>query len=1474
MKKIISTILVCSLLISLCVFNVQADDLFYGEVQKRYTDKTKESIADIDFENDYIDCSINYEKKKFPAANNPNHNWCNANTDMTKFDYGIYDDPEWANNKILEMKRFGEGHQKRLYYVLDDYLKSDFEIKFRLYVRKARNKDEGLLFELYKFAPPNNKSYVNLWINNGMIPNLDAWNNMTLKVYQTADTPYLELWAGTKKVTTKNLSEEMIENGINAFCLDIPHLASYAPTELRVDDISIECDYTAQLEELKDKLEVPGGSNGVLEDVVAEQLELPETIDGYPVEWSSENESIVSKTGAVTRRSYNQRTRLNAKISIKENVYINKQFTINVLHLAGADDATVLDEYIENVIKAENLTIEPANEITESISLPEVGPADISIDWESNNAVMSNVGAVVRPSFDGEDIEVTLTATIIKGDETRTVPITFIVLKEEDPSIMIGQAKQLIDDELLKLGVDLDKAKGADGFDVKKSMRLPKMTHENGTTVTWQTSDTKVITTEGKLARGENIQSATLTAKFNYNDIEDQTEYKFNVLPTEAAMIDLDLAEIDMSEWEELSENFELPKTGSLYGTEFVWKSSDPSLVGLEEKTAKYNATVYKPAGESDKETELTLTVEATNVTTQITRDYPVNVKKRKTTIELVSDAKDSLSFDTFKGENTSESNVIYNLSFPTSLENNITVEWSSDDEGTINEYGEVYRPYPGDPPKEVELKATIKSGYVSETRIFDLIVPAFTTTAEFEEKISNSMVFSKLSHETIGGVTSNLYLPETWYYNSTIEWTSNSEAISIVGDEGVVTRPANGSGNANVLLTAKITRGDEVYTKSFNVTILELDYQLGIVDIWSENCDDWSLGAIDFISDGGGWKKPLDENSVDRGTAAVHEDPMNPSNNVIRYYNNDPDYPSTTGLRFFLSKNYKGTIICGCKIYIPADFQDHSDTKFLLGAEGASGGIATVMFSANGKLRLSGKDAETVTENSTGSSAYYWVDTEYPMGKWIDIKYVLDRDAERYHFYINDECITANGRVKKGNLETSAVDYDSSLGIPYAYYRESRDNDYRGLTFTLYCNDRFSPSNLAYIDDLYIKEQVKFTSSQIELADAFEREFLADNNIMSLSNDLVIPTVSASGITVTTSSSNTDLILDNGKIKNLVPGAILNYTVSYDNGICVYNRVYNIKLASASDSVTDNEAVIKDVESVINGLKANYLLTGLKSDISLSATGEYGSTLTYSSSNTSVITNSGVITRGVTSSSAVFTVTATRGEVTHSQNISITVAQKDSITFGGNIVNSSSGGSVIFAEPVPTVTPTQPPQTSNDFVDVPDSHWAYDAIMYLKENGIISGNDNKEFESERSVNREEFVKMIVETIGIELIKKESAFSDVIGSAWYADYINTAVENNIVNGLGDGLFGIGQKVTRQDLAVMLYRACGAENRISEELFDDHDEIKDYAQDAVYTLRNHGIINGKTDELFAPMAEATRAEAAVMIYRMIQNNMFN
>ncbi len=209
----------------------------------------------------------------------------------------------------------------------------------------------------------------------------------------------------------------------------------------------------------------------------------------------------------------------------------------------------------------------------------------------------------------------------------------------------------------------------------------------------------------------------------------------------------------------------------------------------------------------------------------------------------------------------------------------------------------------------------------------------------------------------------------------------------------------------------------------------------------------------------------------------------------------------------------------------------------------------------------------------------------------------------------------------------------------------------------------------------------------------------------------------------------------------------------------------------------------------------------------------------------------------------------------------------------GSSSSGSSGGGTVAVGASANTLaTQTQAPvydtaAENTEFKDMSQAPWAADAVSVLASRGILNGYEDNTFRPQNNVTREEFVKLVVTALGITE-KGDMEFTDIDPSRWSYDYIAIGVKAGIINGMPDGSFAPENPITRQDAAVMIYRAfaIGPAEEISG--FDDAGYIADYAEAAVAALSENGIINGRENNMFAPLDNTTRAEAAVIIHRAL------
>lgn len=194
-------------------------------------------------------------------------------------------------------------------------------------------------------------------------------------------------------------------------------------------------------------------------------------------------------------------------------------------------------------------------------------------------------------------------------------------------------------------------------------------------------------------------------------------------------------------------------------------------------------------------------------------------------------------------------------------------------------------------------------------------------------------------------------------------------------------------------------------------------------------------------------------------------------------------------------------------------------------------------------------------------------------------------------------------------------------------------------------------------------------------------------------------------------------------------------------------------------------------------------------------------------------------------------------------------------------------------SEPVEPDLPDTPENCSRDencalgkFTDTDLNAWYHNGVHYCLENGLMSGYGNGKFGPNDSLSRGMLAQILYSQAGKPSVSEDNRFDDVASGVWYAKAVAWAAEQKIVAGYGDDAFGPDDPITREQLAVMLWRYAGSpatHGTLSG--FTDQGKVSRYATDALCWAVEKGILFGKGNGILDPEGEATRAEAATMLY---------
>lgn len=179
-------------------------------------------------------------------------------------------------------------------------------------------------------------------------------------------------------------------------------------------------------------------------------------------------------------------------------------------------------------------------------------------------------------------------------------------------------------------------------------------------------------------------------------------------------------------------------------------------------------------------------------------------------------------------------------------------------------------------------------------------------------------------------------------------------------------------------------------------------------------------------------------------------------------------------------------------------------------------------------------------------------------------------------------------------------------------------------------------------------------------------------------------------------------------------------------------------------------------------------------------------------------------------------------------------------------------------------------------FVDVNETDWFYNDVVYVYENSLMNGVETTVFSPNTATTRGMIVTILYRLEGKPAVSTECPFEDVIKGSYYEDAIAWAAENSIVGGYGDGNFGPDDNITREQMAAILYRYAkykGIDVSIGENTdfmnYADSSEISEYAVSAMQWVCGVGIIKG-SDGYLLPTGNATRAQVAAILHRFCEN----
>lgn len=315
--------------------------------------------------------------------------------------------------------------------------------------------------------------------------------------------------------------------------------------------------------------------------------------------------------------------------------------------------------------------------------------------------------------------------------------------------------------------------------------------------------------------------------------------------------------------------------------------------------------------------------------------------------------------------------------------------------------------------------------------------------------------------------------------------------------------------------------------------------------------------------------------------------------------------------------------------------------------------------------------------------------------------------------------------------------------------------------------------------------------------------------------------------------------------------GNVWSFTITAEDGVT--SRTYTVTV-SFTEAPKSNDAGVRSI--TVAGVKAK-----------TSVNNEYTVTVPYG---TNVTASSFVI---ITNHAR-----ATVGALTHIKNVwYFTVTAEDGVTTASYTVTVTTAA---LPTPIkPAVDNNKPASDSKPklpFTDVSTSDWFYSDVMFVYENGLFSGTDSRSFSPNASMTRAMLVTVLYRLEGEPAGTGSSSFSDVRSGSYYEKAVAWAAANGIVTGTGSTSFSPDAKVTREQLAAILYRYAQYKKLDTDagaklDSFSDAGNVSGYASEALSWAVSEGLINGASGRL-TPKGDATRAQVAAILHRFVENVM--
>ncbi|MBE7050981.1 MAG: hypothetical protein E7395_00220 [Ruminococcaceae bacterium] len=1115
----------------------------------------------------------------------------------------------------------------------------------------------------------------------------------------------------------------------------------------------------------------------------------------------------------------------------------------------------IADNFTFDDIKGEN---EAEDSIVSALNLPrKVG--DALVWWSSDMPEIINPynGAVKRPSYGEEPIDVTLTAEFsidpFKGSKDYELTVLPLGVNDKEP-VVITKKVELIDVGHIREKNDSVQSKTYLIIDGRTSQTNSRM---------WFTKYDLSDALDG--FEPDDIKSVRFMYTLgdaNISDTYDSTDkpVDFYVLPQELegwdgeTLIYADAEEMGLVDYSYNKYNASYTQLQMGHAGDYRSLNIAPSIIDHLKKNTG-DMIVAMACSSRRPESSVAGTPEsvaALGTYVGINTDSPaphfvIELYDRAQT--LVDDVRDNLTFDKISSENINS--VTKNLTLPKQIDG-AEISWSSSLKTSISDEGHVVRGLYGTADKEVKLTANISYKNKTATREFDItvlsdrkntVIDAVSAPLTQSEYADNALY---TTFDLTGGLLGDVCLLK-------LTPTSDAKDVAIKVYVEDSTTPIYEK-------TVDTKANEPLYTTSLHSALSEVEGSVKL-KVVVQSDDEITFYAGDQSADVVPSLVMLPKETV--ATEALKEltfddiKGANEKESLIRYTLNlskDGKYGSEV---LWSSSNTEVISESGI-----VTRQDKDEVVTLTAKVTVAGYSVSKTFNLN-VMRIDTTvgfldsvlaelvfDSNIITNDFDLPTTAYdgvtlsWVSESSNILAINDNKSVtVTRPAEK------DRTVKLIANAKKGELL-------SSCEFEFTVIRNDKNNLLYGKTVLE------ADSNQANAIDDKISTVWDVASSNTLYVDRGTAKSVTAFGLVYNGGDI-------SGFDISTSYDGVKWT--NQTVNKTLKSGVLNYVELQSPAYVKYIKVI---FPSAVSQVAYFAAYDDEIgDQSINNLDDITIPESVSSNFNLPTVTSGGADIEWTSANTKVIAirdGRAIVTQQATTQRVLLEAKATIDGQELAKSFYVSVMKKPSSGSGGGGGGSSTIIPFVGAVQNSVQMPSPDATTDTVFTDISDVKWAEPYITALYKKGIISGKGESKYEPFSPLKREELAKLL--TLGFNLDGNDETFTDVNVNDWFYPYVCAMYSSGISNGMDDTTFGTGANITRQDATVMIARILEKEGLLKKATnltsFADDSDISDYAKDAVYSLRAMEIINGDDSGRFNPKSNITRAEIAKVIYLAI------